>query len=169
MAKRQSGVKEAKREVRQEVAPTAGAERQPDADNLISRIYLIKNRGVELFDGPDAEADIKAIQEISKDDDSPYTFYENGMPVYLAIKNGNYSPLVFPEPGTSVEKGEAGMTSMELYGLTVTLPSTIEKIIELETEPKPSLLDQARKIMTPTLVIVGSILVIFLLVVIMKG
>ena len=61
------------------------------------------------------------------------------------------------------------MTATKLYSLGVTFPCEVEKVIELETEPKPSLIDQARKIMTPTLVIVACVLVIFLLVVIMKG
>ena len=162
MAKRQGVVKKVKQEAKVEV--------QPDTDNPIKRVYLGTIRGMQMLEGIDAEEDIRGIREASAGDDRPYTFYEAGdVPVYIAIKNGNYSPLVFPEPGTSADKGEAGMTSMELYGLAVTLPSTIEKIIELETEPKPSLLDQARKIMTPTLVIVASILAIFLLVVIMKG
>ena len=148
----------------------AKVETQPEPENLIDRIYLIKKTGIEMLEGEDAEVDIKAIIKAGKkgeDGDTPYKFYEAGEEVYIAIKNGYYSPLKFPEPGEKPE--QTGMTAMKLYGLGVTFPLTIERIIELETEPKPSLIDQARKIMTPTLVIVASILAIFLLVVIMKG
>lgn len=162
MAKKQNAVKEKQEETK--------VETQPDPENLIDRIYLIKKTGIEMLEGADAEADIKAIIKGSKegkDGDMPYKFYENGEEVYIAIKNGYYSPLTFPEPGTKPE--QTGMTAMKLYGLGVTFPIEVEKIIELETEPKPSLIDQARKIMTPTLVIVACIVAIFLISVIMKG
>ena len=138
-----------------------------EPENLIDTVYLIKKKGFEILEGDDAMVDIKAIQEASAGEDTAYTFYEGGEPIYIAIKNGSYSPLKFPEPGKGAD--QSGMTAMKLYSLGVTFPATIEKIIELETEPKPSLLDQAKKIMTPTIVIVGCVLVIFLLVVIMKG
>jgi len=145
-------------------------ETQPEAENLIDRIYLIKQTGIEMREGEDAEADIKAIIEAARKDkqgDRQYKFYETGEEVYIAIKNGYYSPLTFPEPG--MKPDQTGMTAMKLYSLGVTFPCEVEKVIELETEPKPSLIDQARKIMTPTLVIVACVLAIFLLVVIMKG
>ena len=166
MAKKKSAVEEVKKEVKVKVEPQPEI---PDHDGLIDRIYLVKKTGPEMFEGLDAEAHIKAIQKANAEDDTAYTFYEDGRPVYIAIKNGYYSPLVFPEPGPDTAKQQSGMTSMELYGLTVTFASTIEKIIELETQPKPSLIDQAKKIMTPTLVIVASILAIFLLAVMTKG
>lgn len=160
MAKKQNAVKEETK-----------VESQPASDSLISRIYLITKTGPEMLEGVDAEVDIKAIQEAAKnseDGDTPYTFYENGrVPVYVAIKDGSLTPLVFPEPGA--EPGQAGMTSMELYAKAVTLPSTIEKIIELETQPKPSLIDEAKRIMTPTIAIIACVLVIFLILVTMKG
>lgn len=166
MAKKQSAVKEKPKEAQAEPK----IEAQPEPENLVDKVYLIKKTGIEMLEGADAEADIKAIIEAGKkgeDGDTPYKFYEAGEEIYIAIKNGYYSPLKFPDPGEKTD--QTGMTAMKLYSLGVTFPSTIEKIIELETEPKPSLIDQARKIMTPTIVIVGAILVIFLLVVIMKG
>lgn len=162
MAKKQGAVKEAKNEVRDEA--------QALFDSLIGRIYLVKKTGVEMLEGIDAEADIKSIQQATGGDDTEYTFYEtDGRPVYIAIKNGHLSPLPFPEPGPNPDKGQTGMTSIELYGLAVTLASTIEKIIELETQPKPSLIDQAKRIMTPTIVIVAAIVAVFLIVVMMGG
>ncbi len=164
MAKKQSAVKKVKEAPRVEPQPET-----PEPDSLIARIYLVRKTGIEMLEGIEAEADIKTIQQANAEDDTAYTFYEDGRPVYIAIKNGYYGPLVFPEPGPETAKQQTGMTSMELYGLAVTLAGTIEKIIELETQPKPSLIDQAKKIMTPTLVIVASILAIFLLAVMTKG
>lgn len=161
MEKKQDAVKEAKNEVRDEA--------QAPFDSLIERVYLSRKGNLEMIEGIDAEADIKAIQEATKGDDEEYTFYEDGRPVYMAIKNGSYSPLVFPQPGPDINKGQIGYTSIQLYGWAVTLAGTIEKIIELETEPKPSLIDQAKKIMTPTIVIVASIVAVFLIVVMMGG
>lgn len=149
-------------------------------DGSIGRVYLQKKTGLEILERPDAEADIKGIRQASNDDDSPYIFYEeDGEPVYMAIKNQGYKPLVFPEPGPEPKPGtelvpearkqKMGMTSMELYSIAVTLPQEIAKIIELETEPKPSLIDQAKKIMTPTIVIVACVVAIFLIVAMMKG
>ena len=160
MTMKQSAVKEVKEEV----------EPQPQPNNLINRIYLITKTGFEIWEGTEAEADIKAIQKASEeaeDGDTPFVFYEDGRPVYIAVKNGYLSSLAFPEPGS--REGQTGMTSMELYGISVTLPSTIEKIIELETQPKPSLIDQAKKIMTPTIAIVACVFVIFLMLALMKG
>ena len=145
-------------------------------DTLIGRVYLIKKTGVELLDGVDAQPTIKQIQEGTKDNtdrDMAYTFYEDGKPVYVAVENGNLSPVTFPEPGEENEKtptGEKkmGMSSMRLYSLAVTLAQTIEKIIELETTPKPSLIDQAKKIMTPTIAIIACVFVIFLIVISMQ-
>jgi len=164
---------------------TAETQTETDGESLISRVYLSKKTGVEILEGSDAEADIKGIRAKCNGDDTDYTFYEeNGEPVYMAIKNQTYEPFYFPEPGpepkptksedeeeTMVEKGKRkmGMTSMELYSKAVTLPQTIAKIIELETQPKPSLIDQAKKIMTPTIAIVACVLVIFLILVVMKG
>lgn len=145
---------------------------EPEGNDLIRRVYLVTKAGNVVLEGEDALADMRGIYDASRaleDGDRAYTFYEDGAPVYIAIKNGNYSPVVFPEPGPDIGKGETGMTSMELYGLAVTLASTVEKIIERETEPKPSLIDQARKVMTPTLVIVGAIIAIFLIVVMIGG
>lgn len=161
MARTRSAVKEAKDEVKDEA--------QASFDSLIGRVYLIKKTGVEMLEGVDAEPHIKAIEQGSEGDDTAYTFYEDGRPVYIAVKNGYYSPLEFPEPGSKTNEGQVGITSIELYGLTVTFPSTIEKIIELETQPKPSLIDQAKRIMTPTIVIVAAIVGVFLIVVMMQG
>lgn len=145
-------------------------------DTLIGRVYLIKKTGFEILDGADALPSIKTIQEGTKttdDGDMPYTFYEDGRPVYVAIDNGHISPVAFPEPGVAAGDAEAiekqmGMSSMTLYSLAVTLAQTIEKIIELETTPKPSLIDQAKKIMTPTIAIVACVFVIFLIVISMQ-
>jgi hypothetical protein len=159
----QKGVQEIKDEV---------VEEKPKEDDLIKRVYLSTNTGIKMLDGEAAMEDIKAIREANPDDDSDYVVYDDdlgGAPAYFAIKNGYYSPLAYPEPGPNIDSGEIGMTSMELYALAVTLPETIEKIIERETEPKPSLIDQARKIMTPTLVIVGAIVAIFLIAVMIGG
>jgi len=162
MAKKRSAVKKVKDEVREET--------QVELDDLIDTVYLIKKTGIEVIEGSDAESDIRAIQKASKGDDTAFTFYnENHRPFYIAILNGDYSPLVFPEPGPDITKGQIGYTSIQLYGWAVTLAGTIEKIIELETEPKPSLIDQAKKIMTPTIVIVASIVAVFLIVVMMGG
>ena len=149
----------------QEQAPKKALTPEEQLDTLIGRIYLVKKTGFEILEGADAAKDIKAIQDGTKnttDGDMPYTFYENGRPVYVAVKNGGYSPITFPDPGT--KEGEMGMSSMELYSLAVTLAQTIEKIIELETLPKPSLIDQAKRIMTPTIAIVACVFVIFLIV-----
>lgn len=145
-------------------------EPEPKLDTLIGKVYLVKTTGVELLEGDNAIPKIKTIMDGTKgmtDGDMPYTFYENGRPVYVAIENGALSPLTFPEPGAKPE--QTGMTSMRLYSLAVTLAQTIEKIIELETTPKPSLLDQAKKIMTPTIAIVACVFVIFLILITMKG
>lgn len=149
-----------------------GEVKQENNNSPIKRVYLATKTGIEVLEGEDAQEDIKGIFDASRnleEGDSPYIGYEGGKPVYIAIKNGNYSPLVFPEPGSKMENGQTGMTSMELYSLAVTLACTVERIIELETEPKPSLIDQARKIMTPTLVIVGAIVAIFLIAVMIGG
>jgi len=151
------------KEVKKKAVLTAGEQ----LNTLIGRIYLVKKTGFEILEGADAAKDIKAIQEGTKnttDGDGPYTFYESGRPVYVAVNTGNggYSPVTFPDPGP--KEGEMGMSSMELYSLAVTLAQTIEKIIELETLPKPSLIDQAKKIMTPTIAIVACVFVIFLIV-----
>lgn len=164
MAKKQTAVKK-----KEEVKDKVREESQVDSDGLIDTVYLIKKTGIEMIEGIDAMADIKAIREASKGDDTPYTFYESGRPVYWAIKNGSYSPLVFPEPGSKVKEGQMGYTSIQLYGWAVTLASTIERIIEILTEPKPSLIDQARKIMTPTIVIVAAIIGVFLIVAMIGG
>lgn len=188
--------------VREEPAPEVIEEAQlepipevppePEPDDLIRRMYLIKKSGIELLEGPEAAISIKALrEELDGDDDTDFTFYEGGRPVYIAVQNGlhptlplsdealpevetakaygHYSPLQFPEPGPKISEGQSGYTSMELYGWAVTLPLTISKIIELETEPKPSLLDQAKKVMTPTIVIVAAIVAVFLIVVLMQG
>lgn len=153
------------KEVKKKLVPGKNQTPGKQLDTLIGKVYLIKKTGYELLEGDDAIPDIKAIQEgtkDAKDRDMPYTFYENGRPVYVAIKNGTISPIVFPDPGTNEE--EMGMSSMELYSLAVTLAQTIEKIIELETTPKPSLIDQAKRVMTPTIAIVACVFVIFLIV-----
>lgn len=185
MAKKKTTVVKETPDEKTEVIARAQPEEDNHQDDLIHRVYLSKITGLEILEGSDAESVIKGIRETSNGDDTPYTFYEeNGKPVYLAIKNSRYEPFVFPEPGSESRgleaKGEGeslheriknkmGMTSMELYSKAVTLPSTIEKIIELETQPKPSLIDQAKKIMTPTIAIVACVLVIFLILVVMKG
>ena len=160
-----------KRKVVEEVKAIPADTAEP-LDTLIGRVYLIVPGGLQAIEMPDAEEHIRAIQKAAKDypdGDLPFTFYEGGKPVYMAIKNGKYEALAFPEPGPHVNEGQIGMTSVRLYSLAETLASTIEKIIELETEPKPSLLDQAKKIMTPTIAIVACVLVIFLILVVMKG
>jgi len=164
-------------------APKETPKAEQQLDTLIGRVYLIKKTGYEILDGADALPSIKTIQEGTKDTpggDMPYTFYENGRPVYVAIDNGNISPLAFPTPGEAKEKtatgeektapGERkmGLSSTRLYSLAVTLAQTIEKIIELETTPKPSLIDQAKKIMTPTIAIVACVFVIFLILISMQ-
>ena len=84
MAKKQSAVKEKQEKVK--------AQAEPEVEELIDTVYLIKKAGIEILEGVDAEADIKAIREGSKKDnegDTPYTFYEeDGTPIYIAIKNG---------------------------------------------------------------------------------
>lgn len=146
---------------------TTEVENQPQS--LIARVYLIKKTGIEMVEGADAESHIKAILEASKGDDAEYVFYEDKKPVYVAIQNGTYQPLRFPEPGPDPDKGQTGLTSIDLYAWAVTLAGAIEKIIEGETEPKPSLLDQARKVMTPTIVIVACVIAIFLITALIKG
>lgn len=185
MAKKKTTAVKEKPEEKPEVIANAQPEEDNHQDDLIRRVYLSKITGVEILEGSDAEDVIKGIRAASNGDDTPYTFYEeNGKPVYLAIKNSRYEPFVFPEPGSESrdleikDEGESlherikhkmGMTSMQLYAIAVTLASTIEKIVELETQPKPSLIDQAKKIMTPTIAIVACVLVIFLILVVMKG
>lgn len=158
---------------RAEKVPEKPANQEPkpedQLDTLIGKVYLIRKTGVELLEGPDAIPKIKTIQEGTRDNpdgDMDYTFYEGGRPVYVAVENGTLSPLTFPDPGAKPE--QMGMTSMKLYSLAVTLAQTIEKIIELETTPKPSVVDQAKKIMTPTIAIVACVFVIFLIVISMQ-
>lgn len=144
---------------------------EPQEENIrlstIQRVYLRKVTGLEVVEWPDAEEHIKAIQALGEDD-RPFIFYEqDGSPVYMANMNGTYQAPTFPPPGK--EETQAGMTSMELYSYAITLAQAIEKIIELETQPKPSLLDQAKKIMTPTIAIVACVFVIFLMVVVIQG
>lgn len=155
-------------EVKEEVMEEPKAELPPEEDSIIARVYLERNTGLEIVEWPDAEEHIKAIYKASGGDDRDFIFYEqDGTPVYMAVMNGRYSKLQFPQPGN--QSGQAGMTSMELYSKGVTLAEGVEKIIELETQPKPSLIDQARKIMTPTIVIVACVIAIFLIIAMMKG
>lgn len=154
---------------KKQIAVKEREEALPEEESLIDRIYLSKKGRLEMLEGADAKVHIKAIQDNTNGNDEDYTFYEDGRPVYFAIQNGQYSPLVFPLPGSKVKEGQMGYTSIQLYGWAVTLAGAIEKIIELLTEPKPSLIDQARKIMTPTIVVVASIIGVFLIVAMMGG
>jgi len=142
-----------------------GVELEPEFDSIINRVYLVTRNGFEVHEGPQARPIIKEISEIAGDDDSSFRFYEHGAPVYLAIKASEPRAMTFPDPGPAVD--EYGLTSVELYGLAVTLANTISRIVELETCGKPSLMMEAKKIMTLALPIVAAVFVIFLMVVIM--
>jgi hypothetical protein len=76
-------------------------------------------------------------------------------------------PLAFPDPGAKAD--EYGDTSVELYGWAVTFPHTIARIVEKETQGKPGLLNEAKKIMTLALPIVAAIFAIFIMAVLLGG
>jgi len=144
-------------------------EPQPSVNNAIDTVYLVTKAGIEVRDGIEAESAIKEIKRASGDDDTPYIFFEDGRPVYLAVKASVPRPLVFPEPGPDIVKGQYGVTSVELYGWAVTLAETIARIVEGETKGKPSLMMEAKKIMTLALPIVAAVFAIFIMAVLLKG
>jgi hypothetical protein len=157
--------KAAEPEVVETVAAVAEPEKAQDTD--INRVYLGTHAGVKVYEGPQAEPLIREIREAAGEDDSPFICYEDGMPVYVALRASALRPITYPEPGTKAD--QYGLTSVELYGLAVTFPSTIARIVEKETQGKQSLLTDAKKIMTLALPIVAAILAIFIMAVLLRG
>ena len=143
------------------------AEPEPQVDSTIHSVYLVTRDGVEYREGLQAQPIIRQIRQLSNGDDSPFRFYEGGVPVYLAVRASEPRAMAFPDPGPAAD--EYGLTSIELYGLAVTLAHTISRIVELETRGKSSLMMEAKKIMTLALPIVAAVFVIFLMVVVMTG
>lgn len=142
------------------------AEKAPDPN--INRVYIGTHAGPEVYEGKQAWPLIREIQEIAGGDDTPFVCYlEDGSPVYVALRASELRPIAYPEPGA--EAGQYGLTSVELYGLAVTFPQTIARIVEKETQGKPSLLNDAKKIMTLALPIVAAIFVIFIMAVALGG
>jgi hypothetical protein len=148
-----------------EPAPKPEPEKAPDPN--IKRVYVAAHSGVEVFDGKAAWPLIREIKEVADGDDTPFICYEDGAPVYVALRASPLRPLAFPDPGGDAD--QYGVTSVQMYGWTVTFPQTIAKIIELETRGKPSLLNDAKKIMTLALPIVAAIFVIFIMAVALGG
>ena len=148
-----------------EPAPKPEPEQPPDS--TIKRVYLNTHAGVQVYENQQAWPLIREIQAVAGDDDTPFIFYEDGMPVYVALRASEVRPLVFPEPGSAAD--QYGLTSVELYGLTVTFPNTIARIIELETRAKGGLMNEAKKIMTLALPIVAAVFAIFIMAVLLGG
>ena len=155
---------EAELAVEPEVAARMLGPEQPP-DSAIKRVYLSTHAGVQVYEGQQAWPLIREIQAVAGDDDTPFICYEEGYPVYVALRASEVRPLVFPEPGSGAD--QYGLTSVELYGLTVTFPNTIARIIELETRAKAGLMNEAKKIMTLALPIVAAVFAIFIMAVIL--
>jgi len=132
--------------------------------SIVDTVYLITNAGLEILIGPDAK---ELIQKIEEGDRLPYTFYENGHPVYGGIKDSPIRPLTFPAPGS--EKDKYGITSPELYAKGVTYPEIVSRIIQLQTKTKPGLMDQIKKAMTLATPIVAMAFIIFIMAVALGG
>jgi len=147
------------------LGPEPTPEQPPDSD--IRRVYVGTHAGVQVYEGPRAWPLIREIQEVSAGDDTPFICYEQGAPVYFALRASALRPLAFPDPGAKAD--EYGDTSVELYGWAVTFPHTIARIVEKETQGKPSLLNEAKKIMTLALPIVAAIFAIFIMAVLLGG
>lgn len=145
--------------------PATEIEKAPEGN--ISRVYIGTHAGVQVYEGKQAWPVIREIREIAAGDDTPFICYENGMPVYVARRASALRPMPYPDPGSAAD--QYGLTAVELYGLTVTFPQTIAKIVEKETQGKPSLLNDAKKIMTLALPIVAAVFAIFLMAVILGG
>lgn len=132
-------------------------EEQPE-ESGIKRAYIVTKKGIQELAGDDAR---QAIEDIEKESNlTPYTFFENGMPVYIAIKdgkNGNVQPIVFPE------SKDYGITAPELFGVVVTLPTDIAQFLRMRQREKPSLFDQLKKYTAVGLPIAVLAFIIFLL------
>jgi hypothetical protein len=149
-----------------EPAPKPEAEKAPDPN--INRVYIGTHAGVEVYEGKQAWPLIREIKEVAGDDDTAFTCYEeDGSPVYVALRASALRPIAFPEPGE--KSNEYGVTSVQMYGWVMTFPQTIAKIVEKETQGKPSLLSDAKKIMTLALPIVAAIFAIFVMAVALGG
>jgi len=156
-------------------APEPTPEPQPEAEQPpggnIGRVYVGTHAGVEVCEKEQAWPLIREIRaradELFEGDDTPFICYEDGQPVYVALRASALRPMAFPDPGKAAE--EYGVTSVELYGWAVTLAQTIAKIVEKETQGKPSLLSDAKKIMTLALPIVAAIFAIFIMAVLLGG
>jgi hypothetical protein len=112
--------------------------------------------------GQEAEWD-KLANEIQSSDNTPYTFYQNGKPFYVAVQNGTIQPLTFPEPK------DYGVTSPNLFAWAVTLADAVAEFIRLKIRGKMSL---ANKLMQPGVLgmaLLVSIFLIFILIVLIQG
>jgi len=131
---------------------------------MIEKVYLIINSGLEILIGRDASP---VIEEIEKGNKQQYTFCEEGNSVYLAIKNSQIAPLVFPAPGK--EKENYGITSPELYAKGVTYAEIVSRIIQAQTKAESTLMDRIKKAMTLATPIVAMAFIIFIMAVALKG
>jgi hypothetical protein len=148
--------------------PVAKPEAESAPDPNINRVYIGTHAGVEVYEGKQAWPLIREIKEVAGDDDTAFTCYEeDGSPVYVALRASALRPIAFPEPGDKAN--EYGVTSVQMYGWVMTFPQTIAKIVEKETQGKPSLLSDAKKIMTLALPIVAAIFAIFVMAVALGG
>lgn len=144
---------------------------------MVKTLYLVTKRGITCLTGDDSA---EIIAEIEKNEVLlPFTWFESGVPVYMAIqklKNGNngegiikdsvkyeYTPVVIPDPINY------GMTAPDMYGKSVTYPNKIVRIIERRTRQKTTLAEQIKKAMTLILPICVALVIIFLMAVLLGG
>ena len=128
-------------------------------------VFIARKGRLHIID--DSVEATKILAKIKADGGSlsEYEFFEKHKPVYYAIQSsdGQYSPLIFPEPK------DYGLTSPQLYTMAVTYRDAMKKFIEAIIKKKPSLASEVKKLMVLAFPIVIIAFLIFIMVVTMGG
>lgn len=124
---------------------------------MLEQIYLITNLGIQQLAGDDANEVREQIIQ-AEDNLLAYRFYDDDRRAwaYWGVRdvNDTIKPLAFPN------QDEYGMTSAELFSLTVTYPSVLARVIEIITRKEPSLWE---RMMKPATVISAIVLIVFVM------
>lgn len=131
---------------------------------MITKVLKITRHGLTTLDGPDAEADIKAIKgEDGKNDDADCIFHLHGQDVYLISEASPVHALTFPEPH------EYGTTSQQLFAMAVTYASGLARLILKRLKTPLTFMSQLRQNAAVVAPIIVIACLIFITVVAMKG